>query len=397
MASPAKVAQDLPETLPENFSGWDGDPSPSSEPRSADTHIAASLQAAAATGQAWNTAFKSVNSNRIAVPSAQSAPPSQLPVSGSDRSAQAFTPAVASQRVQVDALVALPRTYVSTTTHLPYPTIAGPAPSQPIPFQVEGFDDPGTTKKRAIGFVVGTICVVLLLLTTLIPVFTPRKETPGIQAIQELHSESVIPSTSDVAKTAPGRQPSQQEPLSSADMQRNVNAHEQQVDEPVNPPQVEASAMEDQLNAPSRISHNLNSQVAEDSPAPASFGAAASDDLADDATKGVFAANAQPVVKAAASRRVAVPSSTASALLVQKTTPVYPLIAKTARISGTVLLQALISKTGTVQELSVLSGPEVLRPSALNAVKTWRYKPYLVSDEPVEFETTITVVFSINR
>jgi protein TonB len=82
-------------------------------------------------------------------------------------------------------------------------------------------------------------------------------------------------------------------------------------------------------------------------------------------------------------------------LALQKTAPSYPAIAKTARISGTVVLQAVISKAGTIQNLRVVSGPSMLQQSALDAVRSWRYRPYMLNNEPVEVETTVNVVFAL--
>jgi protein TonB len=82
-------------------------------------------------------------------------------------------------------------------------------------------------------------------------------------------------------------------------------------------------------------------------------------------------------------------------MLIQKTTPIYPPIAKAARVQGTVVLQAQISKQGTIENLHVISGPAMLQQAALDAVKTWRYKPYLLNGEPVEVETTVNVIFTV--
>jgi periplasmic protein TonB len=76
--------------------------------------------------------------------------------------------------------------------------------------------------------------------------------------------------------------------------------------------------------------------------------------------------------------------------------PQYPAIAKQARIQGTVVLAATISKTGSIENLHVVSGPPMLVNAALEAVKQWRYKPYLLSGEPTEVETTINVNFSLS-
>jgi protein TonB len=75
--------------------------------------------------------------------------------------------------------------------------------------------------------------------------------------------------------------------------------------------------------------------------------------------------------------------------------PAYPPLARSARIQGTVVLQAVISKQGTIENLSVLSGHPMLVQAALDAVRHWRYRPYILNSEPVEVETQITVNFSL--
>lgn len=83
--------------------------------------------------------------------------------------------------------------------------------------------------------------------------------------------------------------------------------------------------------------------------------------------------------------------------LIYKNIPLYPMIAKQAGIEGTVELQATISKTGTIENLRVISGPAMLRQAAIDAVRTWRYRPYLLSQQPVEVETTVDVIFKLER
>jgi TonB family protein len=97
-------------------------------------------------------------------------------------------------------------------------------------------------------------------------------------------------------------------------------------------------------------------------------------------------------------KRINISAGVAVGLLIEKTNPViYPPIAKAARITGTVVLQATISKTGEVENLSVVSGPAMLQQAALDAVKTWRYKPYLLNGLPVEVETTVNLIFSLGK
>jgi protein TonB len=75
--------------------------------------------------------------------------------------------------------------------------------------------------------------------------------------------------------------------------------------------------------------------------------------------------------------------------------PVYPAIAKTAHVSGTVMLHAIIAKDGTIQELQYISGPALLMRAAMDAVHEWRYQPTQLNGQPVEVDTTIQVVFSL--
>jgi protein TonB len=84
-------------------------------------------------------------------------------------------------------------------------------------------------------------------------------------------------------------------------------------------------------------------------------------------------------------------------MLIEKRMPVYPVIAKATGTQGTVVLQATISRTGTIENLRVASGPAMLQQTAMDAVKTWRYRPYLLNGEPVEVETTVNVVFKLQE
>jgi protein TonB len=110
---------------------------------------------------------------------------------------------------------------------------------------------------------------------------------------------------------------------------------------------------------------------------------------------GGIGTGAAPVVKAAAPKKIAVSSGVMAGNILVKTQPQYPAIAKAARIQGTVVLQATISKEGTITNLTVVSGPPMLQQAALDAVRSWRYKPYLLNGEPVEVGTQVNVVFSL--
>jgi protein TonB len=81
--------------------------------------------------------------------------------------------------------------------------------------------------------------------------------------------------------------------------------------------------------------------------------------------------------------------------LIRKVQPTYPALARSARVQGTVVLQAVISKQGAIENLKILSGHPMLAPAAIDAVRQWRYRPYILNGEPVEVETQITVNFSL--
>ncbi len=83
--------------------------------------------------------------------------------------------------------------------------------------------------------------------------------------------------------------------------------------------------------------------------------------------------------------------------LFRRVEPVYPPLARSARIQGAVVLVALISKAGTIENLRAVSGHPMLVPAAISAVSQWRYRPYILNSEPIEVETQITVNFSLSR
>ena len=83
--------------------------------------------------------------------------------------------------------------------------------------------------------------------------------------------------------------------------------------------------------------------------------------------------------------------------ILTKAVPVYPPVAKKAKIQGTVVLSAVISKNGNVANLQVLSGPDELQQSSIDAVRQWTYKPYLLNGDPVEVKTTVNVVYSLKQ
>jgi protein TonB len=94
-------------------------------------------------------------------------------------------------------------------------------------------------------------------------------------------------------------------------------------------------------------------------------------------------------------KRIRISQGVTQGMVVHKVEPSYPKLALSARVTGVVQLKAVISRTGDIKELQVVSGHPILVPSAIEAVKQWRYRPYLLNGEPVEVETNITVTFQI--
>jgi protein TonB len=106
------------------------------------------------------------------------------------------------------------------------------------------------------------------------------------------------------------------------------------------------------------------------------------------------AAEAPPAAKLT---RVRMGGNVMSALLTKKTPPKYPREAREKGIAGTVRLHVIISKEGKVQQCEVVSGDEILAKSAVEAVRKWEYHPTLLNGERVEVDSTVDVIFSLNR
>lgn len=111
---------------------------------------------------------------------------------------------------------------------------------------------------------------------------------------------------------------------------------------------------------------------------------------------GVVGSNMPPPPPPATPQRIRVGGAVQQAKLINDVRPVYPPLARQARVQGTVRLQAIIAKDGTIQQLEVISGHPLLVQAALDAVRQRRYQPTLLNNEPVEVVTTIDVVFTLS-
>jgi protein TonB len=110
---------------------------------------------------------------------------------------------------------------------------------------------------------------------------------------------------------------------------------------------------------------------------------------------GIISSTPVAVPKVATPQRVRVSAGVTSGLLIRKVSPNYPPLARQARIQGQVVLRAVISKDGSIEGLTLVSGHPMLVQSALDAVKQWKYKPYLLNGEPVEVDTEVLVNFTL--
>ena len=270
-------------------------------------------------------------------------------------------------------------------------------------FSAKNLEDPeekGATKRKLMIFGAGGAGTSVLLLIVTMSTFHGTKPAAKHSVPPPAEVTDTQPSASSPAQPgastptpAPSEPLTQQKPPASTQKQQKTNNPAASNEKKTKPAQAQSEMMNDQLTAPRMISRDAQKQVAEDAPPPASPGA---DGLGGSgANVGVFNGHGQPAVKAVLPKAITVSSGVANGMLIEKTPLVYPAIAKAAQVSGTVELHATISKTGTIKDLQFVNGPAMLRQAALDAVRTWRYKPFELNNEPTEIATTINVVFTL--
>lgn len=158
-----------------------------------------------------------------------------------------------------------------------------------------------------------------------------------------------------------------------------------------------------ELRAPSRIPEKVKMIKEEEAPPSASSGVIGGVEggVPGGTVSGVLGSlitvshTMQPPAVAPA-RRIRVSTGISEGMLTRRVEPVYPIIAQRARVQGTVEMKALISKQGTIENLQLVSGHPLLVPAAMDAVKQWRYRPYVLNGEPLEVETMVIVNFHMN-
>jgi periplasmic protein TonB len=165
--------------------------------------------------------------------------------------------------------------------------------------------------------------------------------------------------------------------------------------------QVETDIVNNQLRTPTKIPKKVEMIKEEEAPPPMTAGVVGGvpGGVPGGQMGGVIGGiigNTPIAVPKVAVQRVRVSQGVTAGLVIKKVNPVYPPLARTARVQGSVVLAAIIGKDGTIQNLHVLSGHPLLTQAALDAVKQWRYKPYILNGEPVEVDTQVTVNFTLS-
>jgi len=165
--------------------------------------------------------------------------------------------------------------------------------------------------------------------------------------------------------------------------------------------QVETDIVNNQLRTPTKIPKQVKIIQEEEAPPPTTgVVGGVPGGVPGGAANGVIGGiiNSTPVaVPKVAVQRVRVSQGVTQGMKVHDVTPQYPQMAKIARVQGPVVLAAVIGKDGAIQNLRVVStASPLLNQAALEAVKQWRYRPYILNGEPVEVDTTITVNFTLS-
>jgi len=457
MASPEKIAPSLPETLPEDFNEWDREGSPAAEPvhsveceawEAAHTSSAGDSEtfppakpANSREGwEAWLNAQSFGKSPKPLLPSAEREAFLSAMLDKPRDSWASFPPPVFAkpQRSTSQPVAGPPSRALHTLEASPAPNEVPAAPGLPqvaAPDELPNSPEPPeelrreanalilqlfprtnpevaqkkkpsrekklSKKMRAIVPAVGA-CSLLIVLVLVISLghHGPKDGTNRFgEPLPEVAGTSL---ETNLLKPAAGQPLNQDQTAATTEGQQTADESPANEEGDVNSAQIvtemQAQMMNTQLSTPSIIPRDLTRQISESAPPPIGLGPAGPDGLAiQGAIPNVFNGRVQSVVQSVSSKPLAISSGIAAGMLIQKKVPVYPLAAKLARSSGTVQLHAIISRNGTIKDLRVISGPKLLQQAAIDAVRTWRYKPYLLDNEPVEIETTISVIFNLDE
>jgi protein TonB len=207
-------------------------------------------------------------------------------------------------------------------------------------------------------------------------------------------SDAFTPPDTSTLDAAPSKLPGTAKPTAATAAARTTDTPQDPDQNQAAPVAVQSKMMHDQLLAPTRIPQEARNGSASEAPPAAGLGASMEALNGNGAPSAVFNGTGQSKLRVVP-KVVTVSAGVAVGLLTRKTQPIYPTIAKSARVQGTVVLQATISKSGSVDNLHVVTGPVMLRQAAVDAVKTWHYRPYMLNNAPTDVETTINVIFAL--
>ncbi len=258
-------------------------------------------------------------------------------------------------------------------------------PPQPKSEKYEKYEKYDESKGKRKGLMpliaVGSIALLLIAGAEIIPKFLHRSAVPT-PTVATQQTATNTPQQAVTNGPASTHTPTQAQTSTSTETSANTEPDHDRA---------QSEMMSHQLSTPSRIPNDLRMLAGKEPPPSSGFATSGGEGLGGN----VFSGSNEPKVKIAAPTRLNISAGVAGGLLIQRTAPIYPQMAREARVSGTVVIQATISKTGMIQDLHVVSGPTMLRQPALDAVKTWRYKPYLLDGQPVDVDTTVSVNFSL--
>ncbi|MBS1802101.1 MAG: TonB family protein [Acidobacteria bacterium] len=262
--------------------------------------------------------------------------------------------------------------------------------------QSEAAEKQGASLMKWVLIAAGPVVLALVLLV----VFT-RSSTPTLAGSSAKKAQPApMPESTTVSKPDPtandrlivnatGKTGSNSQPSPGPNTEQPQAQVASAVQETEDPIPVSPDAMAAQLVAPTRIAGQIKHTAPVEEPPPSAPSSVSLDDN-NSVPGSVFGASAKAKV---VPHVVAISAGVAAGMIVHKTAPAYPKFAQDAHITGTVVLKATITKQGSIEGIQVLSGPKLLAPSAVDAVKTWKYKPYMLDGQPVAVETNVTVVF----
>jgi TonB family C-terminal domain len=414
MASPAEIGHNLPDILPEDFGGWDNSDSPSntsadgSKMLTRDSHEAASNVTPFPEPESVPVVMRGFATPLMRAPRISSAP-SSTRVSA--------TPAQEDPVFVRRALAAEPGADKQPETELNAGEVATATfaiidrkPDTPLFSSIamaNADDDSGAgprllndliereqeRKARRKWILSGSVFGVALVLVAFQLLHAGNagkiKQIVATTKAATISTESETGPDSLSASPAAQPIPSAPKPAPGNRAQGDVTTHAEAVPAPE-----QTEMMQTQLMAPTRLPQDAKTVKQNDTPPPAPIAGASMVALNGSGPIGnVFAGHSNSAV--VAPKVVSVSAGVAVGMLLRRTQPAYPSIARSARVQGTVVLQATITRYGSVTNLKVLSGPPMLRQAAIDAVKTWQYKPYLLNNEPTEVDTQVNVVFSL--